>query len=73
MGSGLVGPVGVSVLPPVSHKANLPSGLATVPVQTQHQAHLAKVARVTTGKQTIATICLTAQVNLSVVSVYLSD
>lgn len=62
-GSGPVGPIGVSVPLPVSHKAEFPSGLATAPVRTPnlHPARLAKVALVIRARQRTATTCPTAQ------------
>lgn len=66
-GSGLVGPVGGSVLLPVTHKAKLPSGFATARVLTlpPHPILVAQFARVTTGKQRTASTCLSALVRLS--------
>lgn len=67
MGSGLIGPVGGSVLLHVSHEAKLLSGLGTAPVLTPplQQTHLAHGAKATTVKWETATICLTALVHMS--------
>lgn len=62
-GSGLAGPAGVNAPPPVSHKAELRSGLATAPALTPplQPRRLDKVAKVTSTRRRTAITCLTVK------------